>query len=368
MKVKVFNVGQGDSFLLLPDNSCMYREVPLLVDLGPQNAKVADKLSGTNYHLLLTHSHNDHIGGFPKVYRDKTIESLTLPYYLPEILSISKFIKSKVPHKYGSLDWRKVKKIQKVNLVGDGDYLCNHVSILNPPKSPYQYFKKFLGNNDSASITQALNILNEYGFDLPSERIINYESPLIDSQIDDKEYFRQAKLFIHNFFISLSIRVSNHPIEAANYYADAHLELTANQASIVFKRHDKGGDWLFTGDADQTAFHRIINSCCHRPIPLRKGKGKCNRISAKFLKVPHHGCRGNISDYILDYIDPQVAFISHNNRKFGRSNDRHPHHEVIDLLDLNGIRTYYTNPVVKNGKIIKRGSSGIVEKGKLEFT
>ena len=366
MKVEVFNVGQGDSFLLLPDHSCMYGDVPLLVDLGPQNAKVSDKLSGAKYHLLLTHSHKDHIGGFPKVYRDKTIESLTLPYYLPEILNISKFIKNKVPQKYGSLDWRKIKKIQKVKLVGDGDHLCNHITILNPPKSPFQYFEKILGNDDAANIEQALNILNEYGFDLPSEEIINYQSPLIDSQIDGDEYFEQAKVFVHYFFISLSMRVSNNPIEAANYYADAHLELTANQASIVFKYHDSDGDWLFTGDADQTVFHRIINSCYHHRIPFRKCM--CNRISAKYLKVPHHGSRGNISDYILDYIEPQVAFISHKNRKFGRSNDRHPHHEVIDLLDTYKVRTYYTNPVVKNGKIIKPGASGTFEKGKLDFT
>lgn len=365
MRVEVFNVGQGDSFLLLPGDSCIYGDVPLLVDLGPQNAKIADKLLRDNYHLLLTHSHKDHIGGFPKVYRKKTIESLTLPYYLPEIISISDFIKNKVPQKYGSLDWRKIKKINKINLVGDGDHLCNHIRILNPPKSPYSYFEKTLIANDSVTIQQALDRLSEYGFDLPSEEIINYKSPLIESQINGNEYFEQAKIFVHSFFISLSVRVSSNPFEAASYYAEAHLELTANQASIVFKYHDDDGNWLFTGDADQSVFHRIINTCSHHKIPFKNCS--CNRISAKYLKVPHHGSRGNISEHILEHIDPQVAFISHENRKFGRSNDKHPHHEVIDLLDKYKIRTYYTNPVIKNGTIIKAGSSGIVEKGKLVF-
>lgn len=364
MKVEVFNVGQGDSFLLRPGDSCMYGKVPLLVDLGHQKAKVVNKLSGTNYHLLLTHSHIDHIGGFPQVYRDKTIESLTLPYYLPEIMKISEFIKNKISQKYGTLDWRKIKKIQRINLVGDGDKLCQHITILNPPKSPYEYFEKILGD-DSVNIEQALKILNEYGFSLPVEDIVDYKSPLMGSQLNDEEYFEQAKNFVHFFFISLSIRVSNNSFEASDYYANAHLELTANQASIVFKYLDSDGDWLFTGDADQSVFHRIIDTSCYHCIPFKKCS--CNKISAKYLKVPHHGSRGNISDYILDYINPQVAFISHNNKKSGRSYDHHPHYEVIDLLDTHKVTTYYTNPVIKSGKTIKPSTFGICEKGKLEF-
>ncbi|WP_413699649.1 ComEC/Rec2 family competence protein [Psychromonas sp. KJ10-10] len=365
MKVEVFNVGQGDSFLLLPDDSCMFSQTPILVDVGPQSAKVADKLSRNNYHLILTHSHKDHIGGFPKVFREKNIESITIPYYLPEIINIAKFIKKKVPQKYGSLDWRKIKRIQKVRLVGEGDKLCNHITILNPPKSPYQYFEKVLRGDDSGNIQEALNILNEYGFELPTEDILNYNSPLIASQLDDNEYFYQAKMFVHYFFISLSMRVSDNSLESANYYADAHLELTANQASIVFKYVNPNGDWLFTGDADQSVFHRIINTCNHSHVPFNKCS--CNALSAKYLKVPHHGSRGNISDYILGYIDPNVAFISHKNRKFGRSNDPHPHHEVIDLLDVYKVKTYYTNAVVKNRKTIKPGTFGVVENGALEF-
>ena len=43
MKVDVFNVGQGDSFLLKPSESCVYGDIPLLVDVGPQSAKVANQ-------------------------------------------------------------------------------------------------------------------------------------------------------------------------------------------------------------------------------------------------------------------------------------------------------------------------------------
>ncbi|ELR63113.1 hypothetical protein C942_04100 [Photobacterium marinum] len=365
MKVDVFNVGQGDSFLLKPSVSCVYGDIPLLVDVGPQSAKVANKLVGDKYHLMLTHSHKDHIGGFPKVYRDKDIESLTIPFYLPEILNIAKFIKKKIPSKYGSLDWRKNKKIQNVNLVGEGDKLCQHITVLNPPKSPYHYFSRLLDTDDDHDIEQALDILNNYGFDLPVESIINYNSPLSEEQLGDNiEYLNQARMFVHNFFISLSVRVSGNSIESSAYYADAHFELTANQASIVFKYLDRSGNWLFTGDADQSVFHRIIKRSYH-PTPQRRYT--LNSISAKYLKVPHHGSRGNLSDFILDYINPEVAIVSHKNRKFGRSNDPLPHHEIIDLLDNNKVRTYYTNPVIKSKKVIKPAAACSEESGVLSF-
>jgi hypothetical protein len=38
--VTVFNVGQGDSILLHPEEDCIFTEVPLLVDCGPKGANV----------------------------------------------------------------------------------------------------------------------------------------------------------------------------------------------------------------------------------------------------------------------------------------------------------------------------------------
>jgi beta-lactamase superfamily II metal-dependent hydrolase len=371
MKVEVINVGQGDSFVLKPDIACVYN-TPLIVDVGTQKAKVADRLTEENYHLLLTHSHKDHVGGFPKLYRDKNIESLTIPYFLPEIMNIAKFIKKHVSLTYGTLDWRKVNKIKNLNLVCEGDYLCDHIRIFNPPKNPYSYFSKF-ENGEHPSIIQALAVLEEYGFDLDRENIINYNSPITyPSEGDIIDGYNPAREFVHLFFRTLSTRLNSNPFESANYYANAHLELTANQASIVFKYLHKDGDWLFTGDADQSVFERLIDRYDSK-YPLSKNLNRIMNkemhysLSSKYLKVPHHGSRENLSTLILSYISPEVAFVSHNNRKFGRSKDCHPHHEIIDLLDINKIRTYYTNPVIKNGTTIKNAASGKVEGGVLEF-
>jgi beta-lactamase superfamily II metal-dependent hydrolase len=368
MKVEVFDVGQGDSFVINGKQLSKFSSVPLLVDLGPQTAKVSEKLALDKYHVLLTHSHKDHVGGFPKLYREKTIESLTIPYYLPEIMEIAKLIKQKVPQSIGSLDWRKIKKIQNVNLVSHGDKLDSDMIVLNPPKSPYHYFPQLIGE-ENESLQEAFTILSDYGFDLDIDRIENYSTPLSYEGFDDgEEYSSQARIFVHRFFIGLSKRLTGNPIESAKYYAASHLRMTANQASIVFKCLDENnGNWLFTGDADESVFHRILDvehDFWHPRPPIA---WFANAIAAKYLKVPHHGSRENLTRYILECINPDVAIISHKNRKFGRAKDGHPHQEIVDLLDVLNIKSYYTNPVIKSGKIIKNQTKGVVECGVLEF-
>jgi hypothetical protein len=226
--------------------------------------------------------------------------------------------------------------------------------VLNPPKSPLSFSPEIFPTDESNNIQRALAILSEYGMDLPREDIINYVTPISENSEIDPEYRQNARIFVHRFFISLSQRALHNPSGSLGYYVDVHLELTSNQASIVFKyTHPNNGRWLFTGDADETVFERLISS----------GKD----IRADYLKVPHHGSRENISRYTLKAIDPKVAIISHGNRRFGRSEDTHPHHEVIDMLDQRGIRSYYTNDVIKDGIPIKTKATGTQEGGLIEF-
>jgi hypothetical protein len=192
--------------------------------------------------------------------------------------------------------------------------------------------------------------------DLPIADIINYETPLRGEDVTglNEDYRASARTFVHQFFISLSERVVLAPPDGLPYYVDAHVELAANQASVVFEyRHPGTGKWLLTGDADETVFQRLIQSGTD--------------LSARFLKVPHHGSRGNLSHSTLSAVRPEVAIVSHNNRRFGRSLDAHPHHEIIDMLDQQGVRSYYTNPVIKDGMTVKPMATGSQEGGAISF-
>jgi beta-lactamase superfamily II metal-dependent hydrolase len=84
-------------------------------------------------------------------------------------------------------------------------------------------------------------------------------------------------------------------------------------------------------------------------------------ISAKYLKVPHHGSKENLSLDIIKIINPKAAIISHKNRIFSSSPDPHPHIEVLNYFDSLGIDMYFTNDVKKGGPALRSAYRGILD-------
>lgn len=347
----MINVGQGDAFIINPQNECVFSHSPLLVDTGPANAKVEAKIPLSGIDVLLTHSHSDHAGGLPALIKAKKITKIYLPYYLPEVSKIFGFLKKHIKIKLKPINWAMIRKLD-FQFVAEGDLLCNHAIVLNPPRQPADFIS--LSSGAEISISQALSILAELGIELPRDEIENYRSPIfVDENREEVGYEQLARQFVHRFFIELSQSLAGATRNNINYYVTRKLELTSNETSIVFRYDYKGEYWLFTGDADEKVFERLIS----------KGKD----ISAKYLKVPHHGSRGNLSEIILQAIKPEYAIISHKNGKFGKSKDTHPHDQVINLLDSQKICCYYTNPVIKNGVEIKKQTTGTILNGMINF-
>jgi len=365
----VFNVYQGDSCLLNPKSRCIFNELPLLIDCGLKKAEVYKKIPYSDISVMLTHSHRDHIGGFPDVLKSKKVHTIYIPYYLPEIIRISKYLTKHIRMTgFGDIDWEKISKNRSVTIrpsaqkklpllepyeiqfVCEGMQLCDHTRILNPPLSPEDHFPEFYGAEE-ISIENALSQLSDRGIELPRDEILNYRPPevLINSNGNTEEnYAGLARTYVHYFFISLSGRLRNTTEFAMKYEIASHLLLTANQASVVMQYFDAHSNvWLFTGDADQYVFDRLI--------------AKGTSLKSDYLKVPHHGSRENLSRSILKVINPSVAIVSHGNKGFGKSKDAHPHHEVIDLLKAYPkLQTFYTNDVIKKGKVHVPGTSGTV--------
>lgn len=53
-------------------------------------------------------------------------------------------------------------------------------------------------------------------------------------------------------------------------------------------------------------------------------------------------------------INSEVAIISHDNGRFGKAKDSHPHQEILDMLMKRNTKILITNDVIKNGKIIMK--------------
>jgi beta-lactamase superfamily II metal-dependent hydrolase len=348
----VFNVGQGDSILFKPHSDCKYSNQPLLVDFGPDNSNVDQNIQEDNICLMFTHSHRDHIGGLNHNLLRKSNE-LVLPYYIPEIIKISEFIGRYLRGNLVTLEFNELFHGRQVKIVKEGDQLCNHIIILNPPESPLQFYEI---NSESPNIEQSLIYLRENGFDFPTDLIINYNSEIIgDNELDLENYAANSRRFVQLFFTTLAEKFRNNQRPAFIDLLSSHFEKLKNQVSIVFKYEFYNEESiLMTGDADINVFERLINK-------------DENLIKADILKVPHHGSRGNMTKDILKVIQPKIAIISHDNGIFGRSKDSHPHYDVIEALEGEKIEVYYTNDVRKDGNAIRLRTYGLMHNGTIEI-
>lgn len=359
--VKIFNVGQGDSFLFNAGPRCHFGNEPLLIDCGRRGSNVIRHFAPSPFSLMLTHSHSDHIGGLNQTIAN-VASVIFIPFYLPEVLEIHKYLRRYIYTGTRGLNLMNRHYYGKLRLVGEGDMLCDHLQILNPPKRKAK-FNHFRTSN--YSIQRAIEVFREFNIELNLANILEYRSPEIGFLNENNElnnaYREDAQSFFRGFFISTAQILDENRQYLESDRSRGYLRnlllssytLNANQASIVFKHEFGGTKYLFTGDADTNVFYRIE----------RDG----HNIQSNFLKVPHHGSRHCLDRHILGLINPDVAVVSHNNRRFGRSTDPHPHREVIDLLDNLAIETHYTNDVIKDRIVNKGCTRGIVNSHGLSF-
>lgn len=365
--VHILNVGQGDSFLIKP----YLQNTVLLIDTGPQGSHIGRYIDDEDIHLVITHHHSDHIGGLKNLIREKGdhIRKFYLPAQYNELVLITEAILnlrsrglSKESENVFSL-FESIRSDQKVIFEAteelnslkvvflyEGAKVEKNYKCLNPPLFPLVH--NWADEIDHSQFIQSLHSLFQAPFADRLSKILfleyqtanesdtnrNNQSDLIISGSPyEKDHYSVNRSFILQFLISnMKDLEAFHNDPSYKNVLRIYRSYTSlvHDCCIVLKAFSESKAILFTSDASKKVLHRLLNTGNLRGISI--------------LQIPHHGSIYNIDADILKRIKPEEVFISHGNRKFGRSSDSHPDTELLNMLLENNIRILLTNDVVKN--------------------
>lgn len=377
--LRVFNVGQADSFELLPFEGCKYHGNSLLIDCGQGNKNVFGGLKNKSIYMILTHGHSDHMGGLSRLFSEVSkisIRELWLPYYSDEIAKIANFIfslkgvKSILGKTVAEVELKgivnthrlidilqKVLSCEAVLGVVEGKKMCKHISVYNPPLDPdtalglkkgtsrsyWEYQKKIEFGTIKSWLTKEEfdkkwgSFIAE-GWDYAVPNLIKFDK-------SDKPEHDSRMEFIYGFFYKYESVIddfveSNDPLDFEKL-ANA-VKLSSNEVSIVLEYNYDDFSCLLTGDVNRTTLRRCLSKRSKKHIQI--------------FKFPHHGSKRSLDELLIESINPEIIVISHENGRFGRQLDPHPNIEVIDALERMNFPAAYTNDVVKNGKVVREKS------------
>ena len=396
--LKVLNVGQGDSMILTPPQSCQLNDQILLIDLGPGGYDVTNQITSSNkIHIFITHHDADHLAGIKfLINKMNQVQEITVPFYQNEITLIAQallrlkgirdardcgeFIRLLEDIVGNQIHLNSLARYPgngpKFSFAWEGTSFCAHIKCLNPPlfMNTVNWLKEISPEDLTHIFNSIFNSIFEPAF---AQNISTYMYARMNGAYDTSNSPEIMNITLpeppNNNDLSNSAEVN---IQKSSYVIDFIMQnmkniqafnenpsrsnmrklytafvKCAHDVCLVLRADFHDSSFLLAGDASKKVFNRLIRNKVE--------------LQADYLKVPHHGSKYNMNQTILNKINPKFAIISHNNRRFGKATDPHPNIEVLDLLARNNIQILLTNDVYKQDVLFMQKeysyNDGVVE-------
>jgi competence protein ComEC len=306
MKVVVFDVGQGDSILIVsPSGSTM------LIDAGDETKGklVVEglKREGIDHldYFVATHAHPDHIGGAPIVLEAFKVGTVLQNGFPPPEMSADEAEQSGTT--------MLLKKALNKGAKPQPAKTAPKLASSKKPGKTYQYPTVTAYNNFKTAVGLNGAKLEQpwpgQTIDLGGGAIVTVLAP------------------IEPYFTREQVR------EGGN-------EPNAN--SIVMRLIYGDFSMLLPGDAETQTEQRLLG----KDINL-------DSLSAKILKVAHHGSKYATSEDFIKRVKPEVAIISDGEyNRYG-----HPSQVVLDRLKANGVSKVYRTDLQGDVTITSNGKT-----------